>query len=114
MRPRRLARRPEAAVIPGELNGRHFSTSGEIEVDEGSQGIGFVVTIGGAGFNARWCFELEDAEESVKTVAAHIAESAATEIGPAAPRKRKIDVIVWTRGSGAEPEIPIETLWNRF
>src|SRR5262249_59761683 len=65
-------------------------------------------TIRRTGFDACGRLEFEDAEESVKTVAAHIAKRAATEVGPAAPRKGKIDVIVRTLGGWTQPEIPVE------
>src|SRR5262249_50273479 len=65
------------------------------------------------GFDTGGCLEFEDAEKRIETVAAHVAESAATEVGPAAPGKGKVDVIVGARGSGTEPEIPIEAIGNR-
>src|SRR5262249_42036701 len=106
------ARRPQTAVVPREFDRRHITPRREVEVNERSHRVCFVVTIRRAGFDAGWRFEFEDSEEGVKTVATHIAKSAAAEISPAAPRKGKIDVIVRTLGRWTQPEIPVEPFGN--
>src|SRR5262249_46514005 len=106
------ATRPQTAVVPRELHRWHITARGEVEVNERSHRVCFVVTIRRTGFDACGRFEFEDSEEGVKNEPTHIAKSAAAEISPAAPRKRKINVIVGTLGSWTQPEIPVEPSGN--
>ncbi len=100
----------QAAVIPGEFDGRHVAASSESVADDGREWIRFVVTIAGTGIDAGGRFEFESTKNCVEAVRAHVAKSAATEVAPAAPDKRQIHVIERASGRGAEPEVPIEAI----
>src|SRR5256885_893748 len=104
------ARRFESTVIPGESHGGHVGARGKVITNDGSEGVGFVVTIGGTGFNARRSFELQDTKDCVEAVRTHVAESAAAEIAPATPDKWHVGAIKGTFGSRTEPKIPIQTV----
>src|SRR6516165_7679156 len=99
-------------VVPGELHRKHVAACGESEMDDRGHGIGLVVAIGGAGFDAHRRLELQHAEDGIETIRTHITERAAAEVRPASPREWQIDLIVGTFRSRAEPLVPIQAVGN--
>ena len=108
------ARRFQATVIPREFHGRHVATSREIVVNDRGKGERFLVALAGAGFDTDGRLQLQDTKNRVITVAPHVAESAATEVAPAAPDKRQIGMVERTFRRRTEPEVPIQTIRDSF
>src|SRR5215469_11286453 len=104
----------EAAVIPGEFDFGHLAACGEFITDDRGLRIGLVVAVGGTGFDAGGGFEFQDTEDRVVAVGTHVAEGAASEVGPAAPTEGQVDMMERALRRGTKPEIPVEAFGDRL
>src|SRR5262249_12854398 len=102
--------RRQTPVIPGQSHGRHLTATWKVEVYDAGLRIGFGVAIGRAGLDAGGRLQLQHAKNGIETVAAHVAESAATEIVPAAPNEGQVSAAEGTLRRRPEPQIPIQSV----
>src|SRR5688572_12872708 len=79
-------------------------------MDDGSLGVALDEPRRGAGLHGRGRPELQDPEDRVEAVAAHVAYRAGAEIAPAPPDEGQVRLVERTLGSGSEPQVPIEPI----
>src|SRR5260370_18541688 len=83
-------------------------------MDDRRQRIRLFVAIRGTGFHTHRRFEVQHPKNCVETVGTHIAESAATEISPPTPYKRRVRAVERAFRLRAEPQIPVQPFGHRL
>ncbi|OQB38526.1 MAG: hypothetical protein BWY09_01315 [Candidatus Hydrogenedentes bacterium ADurb.Bin179] len=103
--------------IPVDIHGPHIRPGREMILNHGIERIGLVVGLflvyglnaEGFGFS-----QFQREEGRIHDMAGHVAQAAATEIPPAAPFKRSVQLVIGAHGRRAHPQVPAQRRRHRF